>query len=97
MKRSWFVLFLFAALVPAGARAQTPAANPADKPAEKPAEKPGKWSGYMFGDFYYYAANHDKNFESQNGLWFRRIYLGYDRRGSSTPVRRGSREWASPI
>jgi hypothetical protein len=79
MKRSWSVLVLLAALVPAIARAQAPPDKPAEKPADKPAEKPGKWSGYMFGDFYYYAANHDKNFEQQNGLWFRRIYLGYDR------------------
>ncbi len=57
----------------------SPAPQPAEKPPEKPAEKPGKWSGYVFGDFYYYAANHDASFEDQNGLWFRRIYLGYDR------------------
>ena len=79
MKRSLSVLVLLAALVPAGAWAQAPPDKPAERPADKPAEKPGKWSGYMFGDFYYYAANHDKTFEKQNGLWFRRIYLGYDR------------------
>jgi len=38
----------------------------------------GKISGYMFGDYYYVASNHDKTIEGQNGFWFRRIYLTYD-------------------
>ncbi len=38
----------------------------------------GKISGYMFGDYYYVASNHEKDIEDQNGFWFRRIYLTYD-------------------
>ncbi|RMH83137.1 MAG: hypothetical protein D6681_16995 [Calditrichaeota bacterium] len=43
---------------------------------EKPKEK---FSGYMFGDFYWVAANHIKEIENQNGFWLRRIYFTYDR------------------
>ncbi len=43
---------------------------------EKPKEK---FSGYMFGDFYWVAANHLKDIEDQNGFWLRRIYFTYDR------------------
>jgi hypothetical protein len=38
----------------------------------------GKFSGYMFGDLYWIAANHNSGLENQNGLWFRRIYFTYD-------------------
>ncbi|MFQ5797699.1 MAG: hypothetical protein ACE5H0_03280 [Bacteroidota bacterium] len=37
-----------------------------------------KFSGYMFGDYYYVAANHDSANENLNGFWFRRIYFTYD-------------------
>ncbi len=43
------------------------------------AQKEGKISGYMFGDYYYMAANHDADVEGANGFWLRRIYLTYDR------------------
>lgn len=42
------------------------------------AKEPGKISGYMFGDYYYVAANHDEVREGKNGFWFRRIYFTYD-------------------
>jgi hypothetical protein len=46
----------------------------------------GKISGLMFGDYYWFAKNHDKTtslsndtgYEGQNGFWLRRIYLTYD-------------------
>lgn len=38
----------------------------------------GKFSGYMFGDLYYVASNHDASIEDRNGFWFRRIYFTYD-------------------
>ncbi|MBI4055366.1 MAG: hypothetical protein HY402_04445 [Elusimicrobia bacterium] len=38
----------------------------------------GKWSGYIFGDAYWFAAHHTKKFQGQNGVWLRRIYLTYD-------------------
>lgn len=42
--------------------------------------KPGRFSGYVFGDYYYFLQDHDRTFDDgQNGLWFRRVYLTYDR------------------
>jgi hypothetical protein len=38
----------------------------------------GKFSGLMFGDYYYALKNHDTTVEDNNGFWFRRIYLTYD-------------------
>ncbi|MFQ5708349.1 MAG: hypothetical protein ACE5HO_12910 [bacterium] len=38
----------------------------------------GKFSGYMFGDYYYVVNNHDDPLEGRNGFWFRRIYFTYD-------------------
>ncbi|MBI4552827.1 MAG: hypothetical protein HY710_11240 [Candidatus Latescibacteria bacterium] len=49
------------------------AARPAD------AQQEGKISGYMFGDYYYVAADHVPAFEKQNGFWFRRVYVTYDK------------------
>ncbi len=42
-----------------------------DKPKDK-------FSGYMFGDVYWVAANHVSEIQDQNGIWFRRIYFTYD-------------------
>ena len=39
-----------------------------------------KISGYMFGDYYYVAANHNQDLEDSNGFWFRRIYLTFDQK-----------------
>lgn len=38
----------------------------------------GKFSGHMFGDFYYNISNNNANLKGQNGFWFRRIYFTYD-------------------
>lgn len=38
----------------------------------------GKFSGLMFGDYYYTVAHHDAAIKSNNGFWFRRIYFTYD-------------------
>ncbi len=43
------------------------------------AGEPGRISGYMFGDYYYIAADHRTDLEDMNGFWFRRIYLAYDK------------------
>jgi len=67
MKHLATVFMLLALLAPVRA---------ADKSAEKPA---GKISGYMFGDYYWVAANHVAAAENQNGICFRRIYLSYDK------------------
>ena len=41
-------------------------------------ESKGKFSGYMFGDYYYILKNHDPESKDKRGFWFRRIYLTYD-------------------
>ena len=52
---------------------------PEPPPAAPPA-RPWRISGYMFGDYYYFAESHDEMWKEQQGLWFRRIYLTYDHR-----------------
>lgn len=50
----------------------------------------GKFSGYMFGDYYWVAANHRSSIQDMNGFWIRRIYFTYDRalkNGFSTRLR----------
>ena len=37
-----------------------------------------RFSGYMFGDYYYVAASHNPDLEERNGFWFRRIYFTFD-------------------
>ncbi len=43
------------------------------------AQDAGKISGYMFGDYYYVAGNHDEDIDGAHGFWFRRIYVTYDK------------------
>ena len=38
----------------------------------------GKFSGLMFGDYYYMISRNDNKDEGQNGFWLRRAYLKYD-------------------
>ncbi|MBI2839008.1 MAG: hypothetical protein HYX75_11870 [Acidobacteria bacterium] len=38
----------------------------------------GKISGYVFGDFYWVAADHKDSIENSNGFWIRRAYLTFD-------------------
>jgi hypothetical protein len=54
-------------------------AEPVPEPPP-PAPPPPAWqlSGYMFGDYYYFAQDHAADFDDQQGFWFRRIYLTYD-------------------
>jgi len=56
----------------------------------------GKISGYMFGDYYYVAANHNRDLENQNGFWFRRIYFTYDKGLSEAFAIRFRLEFNSP-
>lgn len=56
----------------------------------------GKFSGYMFGDFYYNISNNNSNLKSQNGFWFRRIYFTYDYRISDSWSTRFRLEMNSP-
>lgn len=48
----------------------------------------GKFSGYMFGDYYYVMKNHDSSIEDMNGVQFRRIYFTYDKGLSENVVTR---------
>jgi hypothetical protein len=76
---------LLAAAVPALAQAP-PAATPAPSPTPSPAaqEAPAsRFSGLMFGDYYYVAQSHRSELEGQNGFWIRRIYLTFDHTLSS--------------
>jgi hypothetical protein len=52
--------------------AQAAPATPAPAP---PADK---FSALLFGDYYYFAQNHDPKWEDQQGFWIRRIYLTWD-------------------
>ncbi|MGQ9618287.1 MAG: hypothetical protein ACUVUG_04905 [Candidatus Aminicenantia bacterium] len=38
----------------------------------------GKFSGYMFGDYYYILKHNNSDLKDQNGFWLRRIYFTYD-------------------
>ena len=60
-------------LAAATASAQTP-----PPPASAAAEPPYKFSGLMFGDFYYFSQSHDPAWEDQQAFWFRRIYFTFD-------------------
>jgi len=62
----------------------------------QPKGSPGKISGYMFGDYYYVAANHDHALEDRNGFWFRRIYFTYDQVLSEAFALRFRLEFNSP-
>ena len=43
-----------------------------------------KFSGYMFGDYFWVAAHHDSTIKDANGFWFRRIYFTYERSMTET-------------
>ena len=64
---------LMVALAAAAASAQTP-----PPPASAAPEPPYKFSGLMFGDFYYFSQSHDPAWEGQQAFWFRRIYFTFD-------------------
>ncbi len=57
---------------------------PAPTPPAPPPPAPWKLSGYVFGDYYYFAANNDARFDGQHGFWIRRAYLTYDHALSRT-------------
>ena len=38
----------------------------------------GSISGYMVGEYYYVAEQHDCEIEGRHGFWFRRIYFTYN-------------------
>lgn len=44
----------------------------------------GTLSGLVYSDYYWIASNHNESLEGNNGFWFRRIYLTYDREFSQS-------------
>lgn len=74
------VALVATALCGVGARrafAQAP--EPAEKPASAQPPAPAwRISGLVFGDYYYFAQDHDERFDGQSGFWLRRGYLTYD-------------------
>lgn len=69
--------FVLAMALAVPAAAQDPA-------AAKPAPAPYKISGIVFGDYYSFPKSHLEDWEGQNGLWLRRVYLTYDHTFSPT-------------
>ena len=61
-------------------------------PAPKPTYPSGKFSGLMFGDYYWYdtwhgdtvSASNSAKPDGQQGFWLRRAYLTYDHTFSAT-------------
>jgi hypothetical protein len=51
---------------------------PEPPPPPPPAPPPYKFSGLMFGDYYYFDEHHLPEFDHQDGFWFRRIYFTFD-------------------
>ncbi|MCX6538199.1 MAG: hypothetical protein NT151_04590 [Acidobacteria bacterium] len=54
-------------------------AVPEPPPPPPPAPSPDKFSGLMFGDYYYFKNDNVAAFNTQQGFWFRRMYFTYDR------------------
>jgi hypothetical protein len=49
-----------------------------DPPPPPPTASPYRFSGLVFGDYYWFAQSHLPAWEDQHGLWFRRLYFTYD-------------------
>jgi hypothetical protein len=49
-----------------------------DAPVPPPPAPPYKFSGLVFGDYYYFAQDHDAKWENQQGFWLRRAYFTFD-------------------
>jgi hypothetical protein len=49
-----------------------------DPPSPPPSAPPYKFSGLMFGDYYYFSQDHDPKWAGQQGFWFRRIFFTFD-------------------
>jgi len=56
----------------------------------------GKFSGLVFGDYYFAVAHHDKAVEGNNGFWLRRVYFTYDNALSDKYAMRFRLEMNSP-
>ena len=63
------------------ARAASPPQAPVHTPSQDALrnEQGVNISGYVFGDYYWMASNHDPGLENRNGFWIRRAYLTLDK------------------
>ena len=61
-----------------GAAASAPPPAQAAPAPSTPAQPADKFSALLFGDYYYFAQDHDPTWEGENGFWLRRIYLTWD-------------------
>lgn len=73
MNRSTFILVTLITVMLSIASQPVWAQDEEDEP------EPWRISGYVFGDAYWVAQNHRDDLENRNGLWFRRMYLTFDR------------------
>ncbi len=91
-------LVLFGPGRAAFAQAPPPGPPPPQAAPEEPKKAEPSWriSGLMFGDYYWFAADHRDATEDQNGFWFRRIYLTYDQKFSESFSMRLRLEMNSP-
>jgi len=62
----------------ASSAAQGTSSPPADQPASPPPAPPYKFSGLIFGDYYYFNQDHDEKWDGQQGFWIRRVYFTFD-------------------
>ena len=53
-------------------------AAPSSAQDPPPAPPPYKFSGLIFGDYYYFGQHHDPTWEDQQGFWIRRVYFTFD-------------------
>jgi len=67
----------------------------APPPPSAPASSPDKFSGVVFGDYYYFASENTPAFSKQQGFWFRRIFFTYDHAFSPALTTRFRLELAS--
>ena len=58
-------------------------------------DPPYKFSGLMFGDYYWIESHHDSAIVGSNGFWFRRIYFTYEHEINETFSTRMRLEMAS--
>jgi hypothetical protein len=58
--------------------------------------KNGEFSGRVYSDYYWMAANHDPDLVGENGFWIRRVYFTYDQEISDAFSARFRLEGNSP-
>ena len=81
IRRAAAMAILSAALLAAGAlpsSAQGVSSPSPDQAASPPPAPPYRFSGLIFGDYYYFGQDHDEKWDGQQGFWIRRVYFTFD-------------------